>query len=69
MIAICNRKAKEMRTQNEMNLVLTNIKYTGYYIIQKNNKLLMKSINKILIIEDARKVEKKYTKHKFKNTH
>ena len=58
MIAICNRKAKEMRIQNKMNPVLTNIKYTGYYAIQKNNKLLMKSINEILRIEDTREVEK-----------
>ena len=69
MIGICNRKAKETRIQNKMNPVPLNIKYTGYYAIQKNNKLLMKSINEILRIEDAREVEKQYIKYKFKHTH
>ena len=58
MIIICDYKAKEIRIQNKTNPVSTNVKYNGYYVIIKNDKPLLKSINEIIRIEDAKEEER-----------
>jgi len=69
MIVICDQKAKETRIQNKRNSVSTNVKYNSYYVLIKDNKPLIKSINEIVQIEDAREEERQYTKYKFKTTY
>ena len=67
MIRIYDRKAKEVRLQNEINPLQTNIKYYRSYIIKVNRRVHYKVVKEIIRIANAKKEEYDYAKEKFIN--
>ena len=67
MIRICNRKSKEVRINNIINIVPTNIKHYGLYMIMHHNKIQSKVIKEVIRIVDIIETENKYNKDKYQD--
>ena len=67
LIEMCNTRAKRIRERTTTWKNTANVKFKGFYSIEKNDSILLRVVNKIARIEDVAKVEEAYAKYEFED--